>query len=234
MTRTKIYFEVANVNQNIGRLKERRTELEDKIEKFRNDVATCTKRLTEISALVETADNARRQLDLSRKIRLVIQNYVDRLTQRKASTLQENTEEMIHKLIRKEDLVSRLEINPKDFSVTLYGREGAKLKKGDLSAGEKEIYAICLLWGLAKTSGRELPIIIDTPLSRLDSDHRRAIVEKYYPAAGSQVIILSTDTEVDKQYYQLLFPSVEKSFLLDYDPIQGKTKVITGYFWNPQ
>lgn len=229
-----LFREIANVNQNIGRLKERRTELEDKIEKFRNDVATCTKRLTEISALVETADNARRQLDLSRKIRLVIQNYVDRLTQRKASTLQENTEEMIHKLIRKEDLVSRLEINPKDFSVTLYGREGAKLKKGDLSAGEKEIYAICLLWGLAKTSGRELPIIIDTPLSRLDSDHRRAIVEKYYPAAGSQVIILSTDTEVDKQYYQLLFPSVEKSFLLDYDPIQGKTKVITGYFWNPQ
>jgi DNA sulfur modification protein DndD len=229
-----LFREIANVNQNIGRLKERRTELEDKIEKFRNDVTTCTKRLTEISALVETADNARRQLDLSRKIRLVIQNYVDRLTQRKASTLQKNTEEMIHKLVRKEDLVSRLEINPKDFSVTLYGREGAKLKKGDLSAGEKEIYAICLLWGLAKTSGRELPIIIDTPLSRLDSDHRRAIVEKYYPAAGSQVIILSTDTEVDKQYYQLLFPSVEKSFLLDYDPIQGKTKVITGYFWNAQ
>ena len=138
---------------------------------------------------------------------------------------------MIKKLVRKEDLVSKLEINPKDFSVTLYGREGAKLKKSDLSAGEKEIYAICLLWGLAKTSGRELPIIIDTPLSRLDSDHRRAIVQKYYPIAGSQVIILSTDTEVDKEYYQMLIPSVEKSFLLDYDPIQGRTKVLAGYFW---
>lgn len=227
-----LFREIANINQTIGRQKEKRTDLEDRLDKHRNDVEICQKRLSEISSLVEVADIARRQLELCRKIRLVIQNYIDGLTKKKASTLEKNVEGMIQKLVRKEDLVSRLEINPKDFSVTLYGREGAKLKKSDLSAGEKEIYAICLLWGLARTSGRELPIIIDTPLSRLDSDHRRAIVEKYYPSAGVQVIILSTDTEVDKQYYQLLLPSVEKSFLLDYDPIQGRTKIVDGYFWN--
>ncbi|MGH9745072.1 MAG: DNA sulfur modification protein DndD [Candidatus Acidiferrales bacterium] len=227
-----LFREIANVNQTIGRQKERRAELEDKIEKYRNDVADSKRRLADIAAMVETAEIARKQLELSRKIRLVIQDYMDRLTARKASTLEKNVEEMIQKLVRKEDLVSKLEIDPKDFSVTLYGREGVKLKKSDLSAGEKEIYAICLLWGLAKTSGRELPIIIDTPLSRLDSDHRRAIVQKYYPVAGNQVIILSTDTEVDKRYYQMLIPSVEKSFLLDYDPIQGRTKILAGYFWD--
>lgn len=227
-----LFREIGNIHQSIGRLKEKRTDLEDKIEKYKNDINDCKRRLAEIATLVEFADSARRQLDLSRKIRLVIQDFVDRLTKRKATTLEKNVEEMIQKLVRKEDLVSKLEINPKDFSVTLFGREGAMLKKGDLSAGEKEIYAICLLWGLAKTSGRELPIMIDTPLSRLDSDHRRAIVQKYYPTAGGQVIILSTDTEVDKQYYQMLFPRVERSFLLDYDGIQGRTKVLAGYFWN--
>lgn len=227
-----VFREIANVNQTIGRLKEKRTELEDRLEKYKNDINDCKRRLAETAALVEAAEGARRQLDLARKIRFVIQEYVDRLTKRKASTLQKNVEEMIQKLVRKEDLVSKLEIDPKDFSVTLFGREGTRLKKSDLSAGEKEIYAICLLWGLAKTSGRELPIMIDTPLSRLDSDHRRAIVQKYYPIAGSQVIILSTDTEVDKQYYQMLLPSVEKSILLDYDAAQGRTKVLAGYFWN--
>jgi len=74
--------------------------------------------------------------------------------------------------------------------------------------------------------------VIDTPLSRLDSDHRRAIVQKYYPTAGTQVVILSTDTEVDKQYYQLLLPCVEKAFLLDYDATQGRTRIIPGYFWD--
>jgi DNA sulfur modification protein DndD len=227
-----LFRQIANINQSIGRQKEKRAALEEKIEKYKIDISDCKRRLSDIAALVESAESARRQLELSRKIRLVIQDYVDRLTKRKASILQKNVEEMIKRLVRKEDLVSKLEINPKDFSVTLYGREGAKLKKSDLSAGEKEIYAICLLWGLAKTSGRELPIIIDTPLSRLDTDHRRAIVQRYYPVAGSQVIILSTDTEVDKEYYQMLIPSVERSFLLDYDPVQGRTKVLPGYFWN--
>lgn len=227
-----LFREISNINQTIGRQKEKRTELEDRIEKHKNDVNECQRRLSDIADLVGVAETARKQLELCRKIRLVIQEYLDRLTRKRVSTLEKNVEEMIRKLVRKEDLVSKLEINPKDFSVTLYGRDGAKLKKSDLSAGEKEIYAICLLWGLAKTSERELPIIIDTPLSRLDSDHRRAIVQKYYPSAGGQVIILSTDTEVDKQYYQLLLPSVEKAFLLDYDPIQGRTKVVAGYFWD--
>jgi DNA sulfur modification protein DndD len=226
-----LFRELANINQTIGRVNEKRSELEDRMEKYRNEINECERRVSQIAELVDAADNARRQLDLCRKIRLVIQDYLDRLTRKKVSTLAKNVEQMIQKLVRKEDLVSKLEIDPKDFSVTLYGRDGAKLKKGDLSAGEKEIYAICLLWGLAKTSERELPIVIDTPLSRLDSDHRKAIVQKYYPSAGPQVIILSTDTEVDKEYYQLLIPSVERAFLLDYDPIQGRTKIVPGYFW---
>ena len=51
-----------------------------------------------------------------------------------------------------------------------------------------------------------LPIIIDTPLSRLDSAHRDNIVNNYFPNAGEQVIILSTDTEIDKDYYRKLEP----------------------------
>jgi DNA sulfur modification protein DndD len=138
---------------------------------------------------------------------------------------------MLRNLARKEDLVSQLSIDPKDYSVTLRDARGDKIRKADLSAGEKEIYAICLLWGLAQTSGRQLPIVIDTPLSRLDSDHRKAIVERYYPTASKQVIILSTDTEIDREYYALLAPQVDKAFLLDYDARLGKTTVQRGYFW---
>ena len=56
---------------------------------------------------------------------------------------------------------------------------------------------ISLLWALAICSKRKLPVIIDTPLSRLDSNHRTTLVQTYFPNASEQTIILSTDTEID-------------------------------------
>jgi DNA sulfur modification protein DndD len=99
-----------------------------------------------------------------------------------------------------------------------------------LSAGEKQVYAIAMLWALARTSGRALPMIIDTPLARLDSEHRAAIVERYLPAASHQVIVLSTDTEVDRTLLEKLMPAVSHTFRLEYDSKLGSTAAVPGYF----
>ena len=72
--------------------------------------------------------------------------------------------------------------------VQLYDQDGELLPKHRLSAGEKPILAIALLWGLAQASGRQLPVAIDTPLGRLDSEHRHHLVERarHSPAKASQ------------------------------------------------
>jgi DNA sulfur modification protein DndD len=93
------------------------------------------------------------------------------------------------------------------------------------------VYAISMLWALGKTSRRPLPIIIDTPLARLDKDHRSLLAEHYFPHASQQVLILSTDTEVDEEYFDQLAPSVSKAYLLDFDSREGCTTASPGYFW---
>jgi DNA sulfur modification protein DndD len=98
------------------------------------------------------------------------------------------------------------------------------------SAGEKEIYALSLLWALGKTSKRELPVVIDTPLARLDSLHRSNIVKRYLPQAGRQVIVLSTDTEIDREYFELIEDHIAKSLRLEFDPKTERTTVKEGYF----
>jgi DNA sulfur modification protein DndD len=45
-----------------------------------------------------------------------------------------------------------------------------------LSKGELQMFATAIVWGLAKTSGRPLPFIIDTPLARLDEEHRANLI----------------------------------------------------------
>jgi DNA sulfur modification protein DndD len=76
-----------------------------------------------------------------------------------------------------------------------------------------------------------LPIIIDTPLSRLDSTHRDNIVNNYFPNAGEQVVILSTDTEIDTNYYRNLKPHLSGAGCLAFDQRQELTSFKSGYFW---
>ena len=100
------------------------------------------------------------------------------------------------------DLVHRIAIDTHSFSLSLYDLQGKLVPKHRLSAGEKQLLGIAFLWGLARISGHRLPIAIDTPLGRLDSSHRNNLVERYFPSASHQVILLSTDTEISKKEAQ--------------------------------
>jgi DNA sulfur modification protein DndD len=173
-------------------------------------------------------DKAERAL----KIQAVLDEYKLKLIEKRIADLQRYLTECFNLLSRKKDSVRRIEISPKDFSVTLRDRKDRKIPKSQLSAGEKQIYAISVLWALAKTSGRPLPMIVDTPLARLDSDHRLSLARNYFPKASHQTLILSTDTEIDQTYFAELRPHLSRSYQLDFVPEEGGTFVRDGYFWS--
>ena len=95
----------------------------------------------------------------------------------------------------------------------------------------KQVSSVSMLAGVAKTSGRALPIFVDTPLSRLDSEHRTNLVHKYFPVVSHQVIILSTDTEIDEKYFNALKPYVARSYLFDYNKEEKFSTIKKAYFW---
>ena len=113
---------------------------------------------------------------------------------------------------------------------TLYGQDGKPLPFDRLSAGERQLLATSMLWGLARASGRPVPTIIDTPLGRLDSNHRANLVERYFPNASHQVLLLSTDEEIVGGYLKKIMPFVSRTFLLDHNQILGETRIKEGYF----
>src|SRR5262249_47167423 len=139
--------------------------------------------------------------------------------------------ECFNRLCRKREAIQRVKIDQRDFSISLQNKQGAALPKSRLSAGEKQIFAIATLWALARTSGRPLPLVIDTPLGRLDTAHRRLLVDYYFPVASHQVIVLSTDTEVDQTYFAGLQRSVSRSYQLVFDSADRSTSIQEGYFW---
>ncbi len=193
-----------------------------------------TRKLDDLAALSIKDDQLSRTYRYANSARTLIDDFIREMTARKIKDLEAEFIQSFHRLARKEDVDLTAKIDPKKFSVKLLGKNGKEIDKDELSAGEKQIYAISILEALARTSGRRLPIIIDTPLGRLDSIHRTKLINNYFPNASHQVIILSTDTEVDEAFYSDLSTSISHAYKLDYDQTSGSSNAIEGYFWKHQ
>jgi DNA sulfur modification protein DndD len=163
--------------------------------------------------------------------RELLDDFAKTSTKKRLSELEDNFAASLQRLNRKDDLIKRVEIEPETLNTMLYDVKGQRIAKSDLSAGERQIYALAILEALTKTSGRRLPVIIDTPLGRLDSKHRKNLVDRYFPTASHQVIILSTDTEVDEKFFGELSPHISHAYELDFDSAEKCTFAREGYFW---
>lgn len=223
--------ELSNLQLQVGELKSNLSETVETTRRYLREAMEATRRLMKVESEHDIALSAGDAAEKAKATRQVLSKFVVAMAKRKVADLEAEFVTSIEKLSRKEDVSMRARINTGNFSVVIEDINGVELDKNELSAGEKQIYAIAILEALARTSGRKLPIIIDTPLGRLDSVHRAKLVDNYFPFASHQVIILSTDTEVDESYYQRFASSLSHAFRLEYDPTTGSSKATEGYFW---
>ena len=222
---------LSNLHQRLGGLQKQVKDEDANIQSLRYHRDEVERELERLNELQLDREADRQRIQLVTGVQSVLEMYSEQLTHVKVEALQDAVVDCFNQLCRKQGLVKRIEIDSQTFSVTLYDRQDRSIPKAELSAGEKQIYAISMLWGLAKTSGRPLPMIIDTPLGRLDSDHQHRLIEGYFPHASHQVVVLSTDTELDKQNFEMLSPHVSHAYHLVYNQIEGSTSAEKRYFW---
>jgi DNA sulfur modification protein DndD len=176
-------------------------------------------------------EDVRRMIIYLQRMQRIFGKFQEKILERNLEQLERLILESFQNLLRKDGLLHNLTINPKDFSLTLYCEDNKVIPPDRLSAGERQLLAVSMLWGLAKASGRPLPAIIDTPLGRLDSSHRMNLIKRYFPQASHQVILLSTDEEINAGHLEQLKESIGHTYRLDYDNKTKNTTVSQGYFW---
>jgi DNA sulfur modification protein DndD len=137
--------------------------------------------------------------------------------------------ECFDQLVGKADLIKKVNIDPKTFAVSLTNTAGEEIPSSRLSAGERQLLAIAFIWGLASNAPSPLPAVIDTPLGRLDSVHREIMLNRYFPNAAAQVLLLSTDEEVDALAYKSIKPYLAREYSLVFDDESSSTAIIKGY-----
>jgi DNA sulfur modification protein DndD len=177
------------------------------------------------------ADDDQRLLHHVDRVRATLESLRIASTRQHLARISQLILEALGMLLRKEKLVTDVQIDPVTHTVALTGVDGHALLAEDLSAGERQLLAVALLWGLARAAGQPLPVVIDTPLGRLDSSHREHLLERYFPQASHQVVLLSTDTEINREAFERIAPWIGRSHRLEFDPDTSATHVEDGYFW---
>lgn len=179
---------------------------------------------------IEMHDNADRTLKYSNMALQILEAYTAKLQERKTGILGSTITECYKKLANKKKMIQEIILNPETLNMRYLDENGNEVPKESLSAGEKQLVVIAILWALALCSKKKLPVIIDTPLSRLDSQHRASIITTYFPNASDQTIILSTDTEIDHSYYEMMKEFIGDEFTLEYSEETKSTSIKKGYF----
>ena len=210
----------------IADLEQRYSEAVSKMNSATSELNKQVETYLSIAELKDKADRTKRYSNIALKI---IERYEIELQKRKIDVLAETITNCYTKLANKKNLIKTIVMDPETLDLKYLSEEGIEIPKDSLSAGEQQLMVISILWALAICSKKKLPVIIDTPLSRLDSLHRTALITTYFPNAGEQTIILSTDSEIDENYYELMRENVGDEFTLKYDEDSKSTSIERGY-----
>lgn len=183
-----------------------------------------------VQQLDSTQPQIRRTLR-AQKVIAAIENIIADAVPTQINAIKKAMSQAYAAISRKKGLVSTIEID-EDCKVSLLTRNGTDAKDFDLSAGEKQIFTQSLIYAVSTVSERAFPMLIDTPLARLDREHRLGVLN-HLAKRKNQIILLSTNTEVVGESLAEIDDNIQAKFMLNWEQVSselGVTTIHKGYF----
>ena len=226
-------------NYNIGENNRKIGENNQQISKLRNDIVRLNQQLLTLVKKVDINAQNKIKIKESQKYIDVLNAFLEEQKNKHKDSLEKTIlselKALMHKLVSEgnsskfiEDVKVTILASGQGMKITLLDQDDNEIRKESLSSGEKQIYISCLIKAILNESIQSLPIFIDTPLGRLDEEHRDNITRKYYPALSEQVVLFSTNSEITPKRYKDISENISKSYLLFNDG--ANTSLKNGYF----
>jgi len=217
--------------ETLNTLIEERDELQKRAGKIADEVGTVEFKLEQaenhlerVKEQLEEEQKENERVQRALRTQKALREYTQRLQREKLSLLEDSLTKRFNELCRKETILDDVDIDPESYAIELH-RGGEVFERHELSAGEQQLFAIATIWALREVSGAPMPVIIDTPLGRLDKDHRSSMIQTYLPRASHQVMLLATDAEVDENVVKDLEPALSHAYRLQFDEDESRTVV---------
>lgn len=164
-----------------------------------------------------------RKIEYAFKTLEVLRQFEQHLETSRTTELQQRFTHIFNTLRPPTKKVKDVEIDPKTLSATLRELDGSARESSMLSAGEKQLYAMALLLSIIEVSNRPFPLLIDTPLARLDKKHRKNVVTHLMNSATDQLILFATNTEVTKTIKETFEPFLCREIHLIFNGDSGSS-----------
>lgn len=204
------------------------TRSSDKSAELRQSLARLKAHLSNLDSTLSDADDAALWLRDADRLGRALDAYVHERRASALGRLADGVLAYLRPLLRKQLLVTSVAVDPTSFEITLRDAAGQPLRLP--SAGEQQLAALAFAAAMLDLADEQLPLFVDTPLARLDGGHRRNLVRHLLPGQKRQVIVLSTDEEIDTELLTLLEPAVAETYLLEYDEASATTTVVPGAY----
>ncbi|MEZ4453122.1 MAG: AAA family ATPase [Nannocystaceae bacterium] len=203
----------------------RRKQINQQISSRRGQLSQVQETITESRILVDMGALAGVLAD---EVIAAYLNEFQRALTRELSAL--TTEHYTRDLMSSHHLIGRVEIT-KTLTGRLFDKNGRRIGGKTPSEGMKQLLATSLLWALSDFTKHHIPLVIDTPMGRLDAAHRKNLVERYFPCAARQVLLFPTEGELDRDLYKLLEPSIYREYRIE-NPDGRSAHFETGKLWS--
>jgi len=236
----EIAEEIKQLYEKRGELAAKEKDLKAKIEHQEKLLSEISGQLTNLLRESEKSAKGHEKEEVSKRVEEAVREYIQQASVKRADEIERHLNRLFLDMSNCRDVIRKIKLDRQTYKLQLidiHGRE--RLIETGLSAGQSQVLAMSFVGALAKASGRILPFIIDTPLGRLDVNHRRDVTEKFFIGQSPQTILLSTPTEINNCVYDqqqlylldLLSPHVSHVYTLT-NAGPDVTEIDESYFGN--
>lgn len=222
----------------LDKQKELQKEINEKETTIKNTNQDRDKKLYEITTLATKKEELKKAIyTLEQQINTeriqdkldILGDLADSINQYKESLIDTLKEDLHNKILENykkllpNDNVYDIGIG-EDFTITLKDEINKTITIENQSSGQKQILAIAIFWALSQISNSTIPLIIDTPLSRIDLDNRINIIKNFY-SQNSQIIILPHTGEMGQTEYEYAKPNIAGLYKIDNSEDRSHSKI---------
>ena len=208
------------LDKNVSDLESEITSFHEKIGELKGDIKTLKQRQ---ETLRKRLDDSRQYSQKERKTKQIIaelKNFIRDFKEATKQKLEQNILKELKTLMHKKNLIHSVQVTINqagdDIDINLYDARNNKIDRGDLSMGERQMYASALLKSLVCESEIDFPVFIDSPMQKFDTEHAQNVLKEFYPSVSNQVVLfpLLIKELTESEYDNILKPNVNKTFII--------------------